>query len=45
MQKNGMLPNYENERAEFIDNFEFTKDEIETLVGLTKLFKSKKAKR
>ena len=45
MQKNGMLPNYENERAEFIDDFEFTKDEIETLVGLTKLFKSKKAKR
>ena len=45
MQKNGVLPNFENERAEFISNFEFTKDETELLVNLTKIFSSKNAMR
>ncbi len=45
MQKNGLLPNFENERAEFISNFDFTKAETDLLVSLTKIYKSKDAKR
>jgi len=44
MQENGYLPQYENERAEYISNFELTKDETALLVELTKIYKSKKAK-
>ena len=44
MQENGYLPQYENERAEYISNFDLTKDETALLVEVTKIYKSKKAK-
>tara|TARA_R100000655_G_scaffold17952_1_gene37950 strand:+ start:2879 stop:6562 length:3684 start_codon:yes stop_codon:yes gene_type:complete len=45
MQNNGVLPRLQDERAEYISNFEFTKDETDLLVTLTKIFKSKNTKR